>query len=63
MAITLLKQKFGCPDVIIEMLYTKFQHLPTSLQRFAVFTSPSFSTSSPSDLVGATTKIFTFMLR
>jgi len=34
-AITLLKQKFGKPDSIIEMLYSKLQHLSTASQRFS----------------------------
>ena len=33
-AVTLLKQKFGRPDSIVEMLYAKLQHLPTSSPRF-----------------------------
>ena len=33
-AVTLLKQKFGRPDCIIEMLYAKLQHLSTSSTRF-----------------------------
>jgi len=33
-AITLLKEKFGRPDSIIEMLYAKLQHLLTSILRF-----------------------------
>ena len=33
-AVTLLKQKFGRPDSIIEMLYSKLQHLSTASQRF-----------------------------
>jgi len=34
-AVTLLKQKFGRPDSIIEMLYSKLQHLSTASQRFS----------------------------
>ena len=33
-AVTLLREKFGRPDSIIEMLYGKLQHLLTSIQRF-----------------------------
>ena len=33
-AVILLKQKFGRPDSIIEMLYSKLQHLSTASQRF-----------------------------
>ena len=32
--VTLLKQKFGRPDSIVEMLYAKLQYLPTSSPRF-----------------------------
>ena len=32
--VTLLKQKFGRPDSIVEMPYAKLQHLPTSSPRF-----------------------------
>ena len=31
--VTLLKQKFGRPDSIIEMLYSKLQHISTASQR------------------------------
>ena len=33
-AVTLLKQKLGRPDSIIEMLYVKLQHLSTSSLRY-----------------------------
>ena len=34
-AVALLKRKFGRPDSIVEMLYSKLQHLSTASQRFS----------------------------